>query len=325
MTLDRATPPVWGDRLRRPDGSRDRRLTPCNGRVADARLRGEVEAERFADPVPRRVLGFSTPLYPVDQAPFLWSPNILGGSGAAAGGRQPPSPAATRAPGPDRELLGGDRFDVLDEEGGWAFGQAAKDGYCGWVRAAALGPDLEPTHAIRLRHAHLYPEPNIKTPPLGRLPFGASVAVRNTTPPWAETAGGWLRADHLRPTDASMQDPVEVAELFLGTPYLWAGNTGDGIDCSGLVQAACLACGIACPGDSDLQSRALGEPLEADAPLRRGDLVFWKGHVALVADERRFIHANGHHMAVVHEPIEATFARIVAGGEGEPIARRRLS
>ncbi len=121
------------------------------------------------------------------------------------------------------------------------------------------------------------------------------------------------------------RDPVEVAERFLGTPYLWAGNTGDGIDCSGLVQVACLACGIACPGDSDLQARALGEPLGADAPLRRLDLLFWKGHVAMVADAGRFLHASGHHMAVVYEEIDVTLKRIAARPEGAPVARRRLT
>ncbi len=165
----------------------------------------------------------------------------------------------------------------------------------------------------------------MKLPPRGRLPFGAGVTAGERRGGWLATGDGWLFARHLRPAGAPMDDPVAVAELFFGTPYLWGGNTGDGIDCSGLVQAACLACGIACPGDSDLQESALGAPLADDAPLRRGDLLFWKGHVAWVADAGRILHANAFQMAVAYEAIPAAIARIEAQGDGPVTARRRLS
>ena len=134
----------------------------------------------------------------------------------------------------------------------------------------------------------------------------------------------YIPTAHLRPVDQAEGDPVAVAERFLGTPYHWGGNSGFGIDCSGLVQAACLACGIPCPGDSDLQEAALGRTLPADAVLRRGDLLFWKGHVAWVAGPDLLLHANAHHMAVALEPLLPALARIEGQGDGPVTRRARL-
>ena len=173
----------------------------------------------------------------------------------------------------DRQLLHGERFDVLDVAEGHAFGMSAKDGYVGHVALAALGPAPEPTHAVAARRAHLYPEPDLKRPPVAALSFGARLAA-DPSGRWAETAWRGARAFvpamHLRPIDAPMEDPAGVAERLLGAPYLWAGNGADGLDCSGLVQAALLACGIDCPGDSDQQEARVGTPLPEGAALRRG-------------------------------------------------------
>ena len=236
-----------------------------------------------------------------------------------------PSSFLHSAPGGprDRELVFGDRLDLIEDRGGWCFGRAAKDGYCGWFDSSDLGPDIEPTHAVRARRTYVYSEPQIKLPPVMRLPFGALVRVDLMENGWAATPEGWIFADHLRDVATPMWDPVAVAEMFLGTPYLWAGNTGEGIDCSGLVQTACLACGIPCPGDSDQQQHAVGEALPEDEELRRGDLLFWRGHVAWVSDTDTILHANAYKMMVNHEPLETAIERIEAQGEGPVTSRRR--
>jgi cell wall-associated NlpC family hydrolase len=161
----------------------------------------------------------------------------------------------------------------------------------------------------------------VQAPEIAALSFGARLTVLAEAGRFAETPEGFVPLVHLLPADSVMTDPVAVAEMFLGTPYLWGGNSRAGIDCSGLVQAALLACAIPCPGDSDLQARTVGTELAPDAPSHRGDLIFWKGHVAMVADSHRLIHANGHAMATVHEPMAAALDRIAA--TGTPVLTRR--
>ncbi len=194
----------------------------------------------------------------------------------------------------------------------------------GGSNSSDLGPDISPTHVVRVRRTYVYGEPQIKLPPVMRLPFAARVRVDAFDGRWAMTPEGWIFADHLREVDTPMWDTVAVAEMFLGTPYLWAGNTGEGIDCSGLIQMACLACGIPCPGDSDQQETALGYPLAEDAELRRGDLLFWQGHVAWVSEVGTVLHSNAHKMMVAYEPLQPAIDRIVAQGDGPVTARRRL-
>jgi cell wall-associated NlpC family hydrolase len=273
----------------------DRRTRFATDRVAAEGLRGTVEAPEYVEPWPCRVDVPSAFLY------------------AAPGGPR------------DREVLFGDHIDIIDEHDNWSFGRAAKDGYCGWIGTFDLGPDFRPTHAVRVRHSHLYPGPDMKLPPSLRLPFGASLEVEEQAGRWARTPKGWMHADHLRRLDDPLEDPVAVAEQFLGSPYLWAGNTGTGIDCSGLVQVACLSCGIACPGDTDQQQLALGFDIGDSADLGRGDLLFWKTHVAWVADTETILHATAFRMSVVYEPLRSAIERIEAQGEGPVTSRRRLA
>ena len=223
----------------------------------------------------------------------------------------------------DRQLVLGDAVVVIDRQADHAFVQSAKDGYCGWIAQSALGPALAPTHCVCARASHLYSGPKLQAPEIAALPFAARLTVTGVQGAFAETPHGFVPLAHLRALDDHRADPVAVAELFLGAPYLWGGNSAAGLDCSGLVQAALLACGLPCPGDSD-QQQALGEELRPDVPLARGDLLFWKGHVAFVADGGRILHANGHSMTTAFEPTSDAMARILAQGGGPVIARRRL-
>ena len=223
----------------------------------------------------------------------------------------------------DRQLLFGEAVTVLEARGDWAFVQAARDGYVGHLRGEALAPARTATHWVAAPATHVYGEPDMKSPERMALSFGSRLTVSGERDGFAETPEGFVPRVHLRAAGDRLSDPVAVAELFLGTPYLWGGNSRWGIDCSGLVQTAMLACGIPCPGDSDRQAAELGAPLPPGTPPRRGDLLFWKGHVALVVDAARLIHANAHHMAVVQEPLRAAIDRIAARGGGPVTAHRR--
>nr|WP_245398597.1 NlpC/P60 family protein [Oceaniglobus trochenteri] len=230
--------------------------------------------------------------------------------------------------GLDRQVLFGDVVDVYERRDGWAYVRAQKDGYCGYLNADDLGAVVAPTHAVCQRHTHVYSEAGFKAPTLARLPFGARIAVTGETGVWhlVQWSGvaGRIHRDHLRPLSRPMPDPAATAALFIGTPYLWAGNTGDGIDCSGLVQAACLAADIPCPGDSDLQAQAVGTAIGDNEPFRRNDVIFWKGHVALAESDEVMIHATANGMTTLREPIRDAIERIIAQGDGPVTARRRL-
>ena len=223
----------------------------------------------------------------------------------------------------ERQLSLGEAFWVIDHDQGHAFGFAEKDGYCGWLAEGALGPELEATHWVSTPGTHLYAGPKVQAREVMALSLGARLRVMGQVGDWAETPLGFVPAVHLAQIGQVLRDPVAVAEGFLGTPYLWGGNSRAGIDCSGLAQAAHLACGIGMPGDSDLQE-AVGAELPEVAELRRGDLLFWRGHVALVVDAARLIHANGHTMSVAYEGTAACIARIAAQGGGPVTHQRRV-
>ena len=272
----------------------DRRRLPSNGRVAHVSLEGKVEAERFVAGERRQVM--------VPVADLCATP----------GGAR------------DRQLVLGALVDVLEERDGWAFVQAEADDYVGYLPGAALGEVRGTTHRVSVRQTHSYPEADFKVKETAALSFGSRVVVLADRPRFAETDQGFIPEVHLDLLWEVDTDPVAVAERFVGTPYLWGGNSGFGIDCSGLMQAALLACGIACPGDSDMQQAELGVALSGDEPLRRGDLMFWKGHVAWVVDPETILHANAHHMAVAYEGISHAITRIESQGDGPVTARKRL-
>ncbi len=223
-----------------------------------------------------------------------------------------------RAPGGprDRQVLFGDRVEILDTADGWTRIKADKDGYTGYVASPSLGVEHPPTHWISAPSSHIYSAPDLKSPDLMALSFGSRITAVSQGAKHVETRAGFIPRTHLTPVGTHMSDPLEVALLFLGSPYLWGGNSRFGIDCSGLVQAAYLACGRPCPGDSHQQEKSLGPVLPTGTVPRRGDLLFWKGHVAMVVDADTLLHANAFHMAVSYEPLQGAIERIKAQGEG---------
>jgi cell wall-associated NlpC family hydrolase len=280
-----------------PEPAFDPRITPARPDLAAEHLLGKVSAKRFVE---GRQYEVADPQAPVRLAP---------------------SPDAALA----TETLKGEHvivYEITDE--GWAWGQLTTDGYVGYIPANALQlPGPACTHKVAAVRTLVFPGPSTKAPPLATLCLGARVAITRIEEAWALTASGsYIPARHLVACTATEDDFVGVAERFAETPYLWGGKTSHGIDCSGLVQVALIACGIACPRDSDMQEKALGEPIMPSTRVRRGDLIFWNGHVAIVRDAAMLLHASAHHMAVIVEPIAEAIARIRATGIDTSSIRR---
>lgn len=290
------------DTLTAATSALDPRRHAVRADLADKALEGRVTATKFVEGTPARVIRSSVPLRK--------SPEISSGL--------------------ETEALFGETAVIFDTANAWSWVQLARDGYVGYLPADTLSPQLvPPTHRVQALGTFLYPRPDIKSPALMHIAMNAPVAVLGSNENFAELlTGGYVVTRHLSLLDKKALDFVEVAERFIGTPYLWGGRTRIGIDCSGLVQTALQAAGIAAPRDSDMQLADLGETVLVPGNLeglKRGDLVFWRGHVGIMADGVMLVHANAHHMAVAVEPLEVARSRIVKTGGGPIAAVRRLN
>ena len=278
----------------------DPRLHAYRTDLADASLEGRVQAERFVEPRPMQVI---EPVVTLHKSPRFDSMQLT-------------------------QALFGEQVKLVHEEEGWAWVQLVRDGYVGYVNGNALSPNVvAPTHRVAVPSTFMYPEANLKTLPAVPLTLNAQVAVTGESGAYCELSNGrFVFAAHLKSLDDVESDFVAVAEMFRHVPYYWGGKSAYGLDCSGLVQLALEACGKAALRDSDMQEATLGTRLlvnDLDG-LKRGDLVFWNGHVGIMTDERTLLHANGHHMMVVAEPLKDAVARIAAR-YGQLTSIRRLA
>lgn len=265
----------------------DPRIVPIRLDVAARVLEGQVQAARFADP---HVCQVRVPTAMMRKAPDHESEAVS-------------------------QLLFGEPFDAYEESDGWVWGQCKVDDYVGYVRADCFSTNpIAPTHRVKVARTLAFSRPSIKSPPRMALPFNARLTVSGYEDRFLFVPNtGWVVDTHVMPIGSTLRDPASVAELFQGAVYLWGGREPTGCDCSGLVQAALLACGMACPRDTDMQEDTLGRQVYYGPDytgLERNDLVFWKGHVGMMLDATTLIHANAHFMGVTIEPLIIAVQRI---------------
>lgn len=279
----------------------DPRLIPARPDLAALHLKGEVEAQTYASGQPMRVT--------VALAPLSAHPDAEGEMAS--------------------QLLFGEDFMAYEIEGGWVWGQSARDGYVGYTPEACLSPmpadTPAPSHKVCAMQALVYPEPDMKVRPIGALPFGSRVSYTDYQDGYAALdVGGWTPLIALLPAAEAKPMWVSTAERFKGVPYLWGGRSPAGIDCSGLIQAALHSAGYSCLRDSDQQMASVGREVAATG-LKRGDIVFWKGHVGVMTSPTRLLHANAHHMEVAEEAFETARARISEKEFGDVLTVRRIT
>lgn len=276
----------------------DRRLHAYRDDLADAALKGQVEATRFVEPQFRQVCA--------DRAPL----------------RRAPNPDSEQ----EAEAIFGERMRLFEEKDGWAWVQSERDGYVGYCEAKRLtGTSWTSSHVVAVPRTPLFSGPGLKYAVRQFLHMESTLEVLDAKDGYLQTPHGWVFAKHLCTKRQHQSDYVNSALLFIGVPYVWGGRSSLGLDCSGLVQVVLQRAGIEAPRDSDMQAKSglLGEKLSADILPRRGDIIFWKGHVAIALDQNRVVHATGHHLAVVVEPLEDIDERARAeSGEGVTVVRR---
>ena len=272
----------------------DPRVTPANETAACSTLKGKIKHANFVEAKNYQV-----------NVPFV---DLLG------------SPDGKR----NRQLIYGSKVKYFSAAKGWAFIQNTYDNYVGYVPESTIASETQKTHIVTAPLAHVFMEPNIKSKNIEILPLAARVSGEMIGNGFLETELGWISVSQLKRKTELSKDPVEVSKLLQNAPYLWGGNTTLGIDCSGLIQISLLLCGIDCPGDSDQQMNTLGQNINIGSPRKKGDILFWKGHVAWALNERQILHANAYHMATVIEEANEAIERIKKQDNNSVIAHKRL-
>jgi len=228
------------------------------------------------------------------------------------------------------EALFGESFLILEIHSHWAFGKLQTDNYLGWIKLSNLGSMPRATHRIKALRTIMFSKPDIKSHPISYLPLGSLISITSHDQLWAEviydnikrSKKGYVYKKHIQYKSIVNQDWISTAELLIGTPYKWGGRNSISLDCSALVQLSLATANIKFPRDTKDQSMFVSKEIKNIKNIKRGNLIYWPGHVAIAQNSKNIIHANAHHMMVTEEEIEMASKRIES--ECGPISKIKV-
>ena len=259
----------------------DQRITPIRNDLASNLYIGSVRRKKYVEGIVHTVVSSHSPIYNKKNSQL------------------------------STQLLFGERCKVFETLKGWSWVQSLRDDYVGYTPSKNLKKlKLKPTHKVKSLRTFIYIKPNIKSKILSYLSFNSLVKISSTKYGFCKIQNlGWCPSSDLSKISEKKFNIVNLARQFLNTPYYWGGRDSYGIDCSGLIQNIMQMNNIDFPRDTDMQEDFCTRSL-LRKNLKAGDLVFWKGHVALMTEKKKIIHANAHHMKTQEESLVTAEARI---------------
>ena len=211
------------------------------------------------------------------------------------------------------QLLYGEECDVFEINKGWSWIQSRRDNYVGYTPSINLTrKTYKPNSKVISLRTIIYTKPDIKSGAKGYLSFNSLVEVIKTKGKYSFIKNlGWCPSLDLAKIKSKKLNHIDLSKQYLNTPYLWGGRDSMGIDCSGLVQNLHQINNNPFPRDTDMQEIFVTNEVKFEKDLKAGDLIFWKGHVAMMIDSLNIIHANAFHMKTAIEPLSKAKKRIL--------------
>ena len=211
----------------------------------------------------------------------------------------------------ETECLFGETVEVLDEDLDWVYCKLITDNYHGWVKKNNIAKFKKATHRVFNIRTFIYNDADLKSNIALYLPMGANLVVEKIYSEWAKIIYlvderikvGYVPAQHIVELQHKVSDWVAIAQSLEGTPYNWGGRDTIGLDCSALLQLTYQTYGQAIGRNTSDQVKLDKPIIDNISDLKRGCVIFWKGHVGIMINKVNCIHANAFHMKTVTEPL----------------------
>ena len=205
------------------------------------------------------------------------------------------------------QMLYGDSFSISKKTQKWLKISIKEDNYKGYIRSNNFSNYIKPTHKVNILKSKIYNHPNKKK--INELSFGSKIKIMNSKKNYCKFLKGWISKNDIKPISFKQKDPFKKITLFRNVKYKWGGKSFRGIDCSGLVQICLNFNNIFCPRDAKDQVKYFKRNINL-GKIKKNDILFWKGHVAVALSKKQLIHAYGPLKKTVIMDIDDTIDRI---------------